>query len=397
MPREKKHFQNTIYFVSDVITIFISYVIAVYFRYHILKGAPGLDTLATPYLLISFAYSLIISSVFCYLRVSNKRRRHGSLTVNAVGCLALLAFFYLIGELYFSRLALFFFWLISSLLLILKAFALMSLFDKRSVRLTKNKKILVVGDGELLFNYLRALHWDSACGFKVIGYVGNKSHYFLEQEFCGIEVDVEHKGWQGNYEDLGKVIEREQPDEVVFALENNEQHRLKELSKIAEGIPASLVPSNSDCIPANARLQKIDEMTVIDLSQGEQEKEEDIGLLGIAILAVFMVLILVITKFDIAGYQGYIAFDSLKCYLFGLMGFLLFNEIKRRMHGILISAALSAIIMIPVIVVFEFLYSKFGMLNEVLVDFAVTGCVLVISSIFYKIGNLIDTECWFTM
>ena len=396
MIREKKKILNRVYFVTDIFTIFISYIVAVYFRYNIMSSLPGLNTLSTPYLLISFAYCVIISSVFYYLRMSS--RKYELFTINAVGCLTLFAFFYVIGELYFSRWALVLFWFVSSVFLTVKSFVLKNLFDKRSWNKTKNKRILVVGDGEILFDYLRALHWDNACGFQVIGYVGNKSQYFFEQEFCGEKIDKKNEGWQGCYENLQDVIEREKPDQIVFALDDNEKYRLKSLKKIVKGIPSSIALSMFDCVPVNARLQKVDEMTLIDLEPAELEHKESIRTLVGVILSVLMLLMLIIRKFDIAGYQGNGTFDDLRCYLFALIGFLLLSEINEKVkgkhHSGVIGTIITMVIMAIIIVVYENFY---GEVIAILTDFKVTGCVLLISLILFSVGKDLDTDNWFLL
>lgn len=123
-----------------------------------MNSLPGREPLSTPYILISFAYCIVLSGVFYYLRSNSGRKPFGILTVNAVGCLALLAYFYAIGELYFSRSTLVFFWFVSSCLLAVKSVVLKALFDKLSVKITKDKHVLVVGEGEVEFDYLRATH-----------------------------------------------------------------------------------------------------------------------------------------------------------------------------------------------------------------------------------------------
>lgn len=133
MIREKIKFQKLINMTTDVLAIFISYVIAVYVRYEIMESQPGLNTLSAPYLLIALSYSFIVASVLSFVRSqkeTDKRNyeQYGLFSINAIGCLFLLAFLYTIGELYFSRWALVLFWLVSSAMLVIKNVFLTELF-----------------------------------------------------------------------------------------------------------------------------------------------------------------------------------------------------------------------------------------------------------------------------
>lgn len=401
MIRERTMFQKVVSYIADICVIFLSYVVSIYFRYEIMISKPGLNTLSFPYLLIAGAYSIIISSVLYYIRSSSARRKYGLIVINAVGCLTLFSFFYMIGEHYFSRWALVIFWIVSSFLLAFKSMVMRILFDKQSARATKKIRVLVIGEGKVTFEYINATNWDSACSFNLIGYVGNKSDYFFACEFSSKGPDSEYEGWLGDYDDFEQVLDKECPDEVVFALDDSELHRLDSLSQIVErkGIRSSLAVSFSKKIPENARVQKLDEMTIIDMGQYETTNYANTKVLGLVISFVLMVLMLFLRKFNVGSIQSYGIFDEMKCYMFAVIGFLIFREICEKLKGKkaaeIIGTVITMFIMLLIVVGYEYLYlQSIGIGKTVLIDMKMVVCVLGISLIAMLFGRNID---WWLM
>lgn len=399
MIRERTVFQKVVSYIADICIVFLSYVISVYFRYEIMISKPGLNTLSLPYLLIAGAYSIIISSVLYYIRSSSAQRKYGLLTVNAVGCLTLFSFFYMIGELYFSRWALVIFWIVSSFLLAIKSMVMRILFDKQSARATKKIRVLLVGEGKAAFEYICATNWDSACSFNLVGYVGNKSDHFFACEFSGKGSDSKYEGWLGDYDDFEKVLDKERPDEVVFALDDSELHRLDCLSQIVERkeIRSSLAVSFSKKIPENAMVQKLDEMTMIDMGQYETINYANTKVLGLVISFVLMVLMLFIRKFNVGSIQSYGIFDEMKCYMFAVIGFLVFREICEKLEGKkaadIIGTVITTIIMLLIVVGYEYLYLHgVGIGKTVLIDMKMVVCILGISLITVLFGR--NSDWW---
>lgn len=378
MIREKVRFQEIISVVTDVLTIFISYVLAVYIRYEIMDSQPGLNTLSAPYLLIAMAYSIIIASILQYVRKSRERKpaggEYGLFSINAIGCLFLLAFFYIIGELDFSRWALVIFWLISSFLLILKSILLTVIFDKKQLELTGKMRILLVGGGEVTRTYINSVCWDTACDFHILGYVGDKTGIFFDYDFEGTGKNAEARGkmtlqdiasagWLGNYEDLENVLQKTMPDEVVFTLEDAELGRLSELLVIARksNVKVSMVPSFGRYIPENAAIHKIDEIKVIDLCGGRKEAANDMHKLGLTLSVVFLMLMLIIKQFKIGNLESFRMYEDYRSFIFAMTGFFVYNSMRIdrvRKYGSTLKAALTVLISAVIIGGFEVVYSQ---------------------------------------
>lgn len=404
MIRERTMFQKGLSYIADICVVFLSYVVSVYFRYEIMSSQPGVNALSLPYLLIAGAYSIIISSVLYYIRSSSAQRKYGILVINAVSCLALFAFFYIIGEIYFSRWALVIFWIVSSFLLAIKSVVTRIIFDKQTAKATKKVRVLIVGEGKVTFEYICAVNWDPACSFNLIGYVGNKSGNFFDCDFSSKGSDSKYEGWLGNYDDFEKILDKEHPDEVVFALDDNELYRFDYLRQIVErkGLRSSLAMSFSKNIPENAKIQKIDKMTLIDMDKDEIRNYSSKKVLVLVISSVLMILMLFIRKFNVGNIQGYGMFNEMRCYMFAVIGFLVFREVCEKLKGKkaaeIISTVITMSIMLLIVVGYEFLYLYgVGIGKAVLIDMKMVVCVLGISLISVLLGKAIENIDWWLM
>lgn len=355
MIREKLWFQEPISTAMDILTIFVSYVFAVYIRYEVMESKPGIDTLSAPYLLIALAYGAIIASLLGYVRRTRGTGKgsglgYGLFAINAVGCLFLLAFLYTIGELYFSRWALVLFWLISSALLILKDMALTAAFTRKQRHLSREKRVVVIGSGRNCGDYIRAVGFDAACDFSIVGYVGERSHTFFDCRFeqSGDEQEDEDAGWLGGYTDAETILERRAPDEVVFALEGGEMDVLDRLQPIVRklGIKASMVPDFGRHIPANAVMRNIDGMKVIDLCEGQEKRESGIFGLGLTLSSVFLILMLVIKRFSIGNMGRFYLYEAYRCFIFAMAGSFLFFNVRKALEGKRFGSTAAALIAI---------------------------------------------------
>lgn len=361
MVRDRLRFQGFISTVADVLAAFVSYVLAVYIRYHILESKPGLNTLSIPYLLIALAYSVIIASILGYVRQSGGQgsgMEYGLFAINAVGCLFLLAFLYTIGEQYFSRWALVLFWLISSALLFLKDIVLTLAFKKRQRAVSRKTRVVVIGSGRNCSDYIRAAGYEDSCDFTIVGYIGEKSRMFFG---CRFEKDG---GWLGRYSEAEAVLERAMPDEVVFAPEDGELGILEKLLPVVRklGIRACLVPGFGRYIPEHAAVRRIDGLKVIDLEEGQEKTASGIYGLGLTLSVVFLILMLIIKRFHIGNVGSFGPYEAYRCFIFAVAGYFLFfclkGLLKDRRHGNTAAAMGTALAGTATILLYEAAYTQ---------------------------------------
>lgn len=399
MIRIKLRFQGFVSTSTDALVVFVSYVLAVYIRYEIMKSQPGLDTLSTPYLLIALAYSIIIASILGYIRQSGKAisrygMEYGLFAINAVGCLFLLAFLYTIGEQYFSRWALVLFWLISSVLLILKNILLTLIFNEKQKAISRRIKIVIVGSGRNCDDYIRAVSYEDTCDFSMVGYIGEKSHTFFDRRF-----EYSGNGWLGGYQEAETILEDLRPDEVVFALEDGELGMLDKLLPLSGklGIKSCLVPSFGRYIPEDATIRRIDELKVIDLSGGQERKTSDINGLGLMLSVVFLILMLVIKRFHIGNAGSLGIYEAYRCFIFAMAGYFLFfnlgRSMKEKKYGNTAAALGAALIGTTVIFLYEAVYTQgVKLARDVGYDLKLTLAVIAVCCIVKTVVDYISKD-----
>lgn len=418
MIRKRLKYEKAVTAITDALVIFVAYILAVYIRYYVLRpSAPGLDLLSLPYLLMAASYSVIMACIMAFRRESGSSRFGGNsltgfLSVNAFGCLGYLAFLYTIGEVNFSRWAMVLFWVISSILLIGKGDLLSIIFDKRKRVMTRKKRVLVVGEGSTMFDYLRGIAFDTATDFTVIGYVGNKSGYFFETKFesetvsYGLDIEEERnnsnknneRGHLGGYDELEEILEKTDPEEVVFALEESEMDRFPELLEMvrSKDIKSSIVPGFNRYIPVNAAVHTLGDVKIIDMTGGRKKKDNStlVEVLGLMLMIMALVLIMVLKKYNIGSASGLRMYESLRYILFGGMAFCLFlclkDVLKPKKYRFVVQAIISVVICSLAAVLYEFIYGEAAeyIIEDIkmIVFFVAAGCAMKI------IGRLIDRD-----
>lgn len=180
--RRKGWIFNVELYLSDFATILLSYVIAVILRYKVMDSDPGINALSLPYMITAVIYSFVMASVIHLLDKTEKKYRYrtdyksgiNTIIMQLIGCLALLSFFYVANAIYFSRVALVVFWLVSSVLLIIKdAFIRKKVWDTQK---NGNQKInvLVVGTGKAAKEFMRSVVCFPNYGYHLSGYLAEK-------------------------------------------------------------------------------------------------------------------------------------------------------------------------------------------------------------------------------
>lgn len=401
MIREKLKYQDQFNLLTDILTVFVSYLLAVILRYKVMRSEPGLDTLSAPYLLVAFCYSIIISIIFQYTRnldIQEGRIGTRNIGINAVGCLFFLGFFYVIGEFYFSRIALVFFWLISSCLLEIKWSLIACLFNKVYARKTEKRRVLLVGGGEVMDQYIRAYKWNNACSFKLIGYVGKAYGIFYDDifEVEDSEKDATKRGNVGNFDHFEEALDKYCPDEVVFALQEEEVHRLSNYIPVVNerGIPSCLVPDYIRYLPGQSSMEGSVNTVAVDLEKHGEKRSYGINLPGAAITVVFLILMLVIDRFGMGNVDGLELYDSYRAFIFGILGYFVYQSLSVRLEGIphaRSKIALFSILVLSVLIcIYEPVYThgvrtRWNIMSDVLMTVGVVSlCSLmqIMKSIF---------------
>jgi len=258
--RNQKLF-NALNLATDWLLIVLSYFASLWLRFDVMDGRRSVP-MDDPKLIVAvFCYAAVIVLVYHILRLYGysrlkKKREEGLriLLVNGVGTLGFMAVFYLMRLMDFSRLTLFLFWLLSSFSVILKRAAVRAVLAHYR-RLGYNlKHILIIGCGQLAYQYAQDIAQNPQLGFSVLGYVGD-----MHQSALGERL--------GGYAQLEEILEKHAPDEVVIALDPQDIHMMPQIMEAAdkEGVRLSLIPFFNNYIPRNPTITPLGKTKLIDM------------------------------------------------------------------------------------------------------------------------------------
>lgn len=257
----KRNYFDFFNVVVDGFTLFISYLIAVYLRFGLLDGDPG--NIAVGWNRQTFSIAIIyMTFVLGSFAINNLYLQHhfrhlsDKLTklviVNSFTILVLTSVFYFLKTIDFSRLCIVFYWITSTLLLIIKN-SVQYYLNKRYSRLFEKKtRVVVIGNGNLAKKYITSIHKHS--NVIVEGYVSK-----VVKEELGRNL--------GAYEDLDTILNNPEIEEVVVALESHEAEYLKSIILVCEkwGTKVSIIPSYYEYLPNRPLLIEQNGIRLINL------------------------------------------------------------------------------------------------------------------------------------
>ena len=268
MIRQNQKIINFLNIVSDAALTFFSYFAALYVRFEILHGQSELLLFSPGYMAIMAAYSGMVVFVYLILRMygSYRFKEPGSeiftiLLVNGVAVLSFMAFLYVTRVMDFPRLAVILFWLFSSLLVVGKRVVGRSILRHYRKLGYNQKHLLLVGSGSLARRYLADLAENPYLGFTVDGCLVSKADLQQKQS---VEFSCP---CLGAYDDLGRILAKRTPDEVIVALEPYETDQIKPILDVVEkeGVRVSLIPFYSEYIPSRPTINIVGSSKLIDL------------------------------------------------------------------------------------------------------------------------------------
>ena len=261
MIKQNQRIINIFNVFSDGIIIFLSYFISLYIRFILLDGTVSVILWRYPYNLTAVVYS--VSMVFFYYIMS----MYGSYrfkavgveniaiaTMNGIGIITLMACMFVFRLEDFSRGVLMIYWAVSTVAIILKRF-IVRIILRHYRRLGYNQKhIIIVGNGHHAFQYIEDLKNNPHLGFTVDGYVSK-----YQKEGLGKCL--------GSYEELDQILQENDIDELIVALEPHEIRFMKDIISCAdkEGVRISLIPFFNDYFPVNVRMERVGETKLIDM------------------------------------------------------------------------------------------------------------------------------------
>ena len=260
MIRKYRGMITSLNMVSDGLLIFLSYFMAVFLRFDVLKGRQSVTYNSAAFVLGAALCSVGIVVILYALRIYRpsrlKSRRSEALvimTVVGIFALGFMAVLFIRRVNDFSRLTLVFFWLFASVLLIGKHLCVNAIAAHIRRRGFNLKHVLVVGSGHLARQYMEDIRRNPQLGYNVAGYIGKEESGIGER--------------MGGYADLDAVLDAHEYDELIVALEPDEvQHMHSVLASAGRaGIRLSLIPFFNDFIPSQPTIDVVDRTRLIDM------------------------------------------------------------------------------------------------------------------------------------
>ncbi len=261
MIKKNQRIINICNMISDGIIIFFSYYISLFIRLIVFHGTTTLPLWRFPYSLRIAVFSVAVVFVYYVLKMygSYRFKAVGSenstiLMINGFSIITFTAILFTTRIENFPRSILFIYWVVSSTLIILKRLTVRKTLHFFR-RLGYNQKhIIIVGNGHHAFQYIEDIMNNPHLGITIDGYVSK-----YEKEGLGKSL--------GAYEDLERILQEYDIDELIVALEPHEIKFMKEIIACAdkEGIRISLIPFFNDYFPSHVRMEKIGNSKLIDM------------------------------------------------------------------------------------------------------------------------------------
>ena len=393
--------------IRDVIlngaVIFASYLLAVVVRYRILRSEPGVDALSAPYLLIALAYSILLATTFDYEEPprwlqseSNITSLYQIISKNAIGCLLLLSAFYMAGIVYFSRWALLLFWVISSFGLVVLKEIIYSRIARRRASGEDCCSVLIIGSGRMAEKYIQSIAQNPQLGIRIAGYFG-------EDGRLGTDTDsIFNKGeysepviqWFGAYDpaELRRTVKEQNIDELLIAEQGFDDRAVEEILLLAHenGIRTNMSIHYSLLVAGESKIKDLGSVKLVGLNESAEEKTNFTT--GVVVTAAFLLLMMVMKKFNMGAMDTLKGFEAYRCIIFALFSFFLFLNLgrmfERKKRGLIKRVILSFGVSICFVLVFETVYSS-AVADNIRLDTLVVTAVMFACLIFAGVAEMI--------
>ena len=248
--------------LSDGALIFLAYFLALWVRFVWWDGVMTDFNLWTPQAILAagiYSVAMVVVFYLCQLyesfrftHIEKEVMRVAGL--NGVGALILMSFLYIFRMEQISRLAVLLFWLFSTLLVGAKRGILKAVLHRYRTKGYNQRHVVVVGCGHLARQYVKDIRENPHYGVTVDGYVGRTVRPEMGKSL-------------GEYEALDKILEQNQVDELVVALEPEEIQFMAPTLAAAdkEGVRLSIVPFYNDYIPPHPTIEAVGNSRLINM------------------------------------------------------------------------------------------------------------------------------------
>lgn len=239
---------NKLHVVLDAVVLVVAYTIAYVIQFVIMK-----KTLAPFHMQDYFAAMLPIAILFLILygccqlyypkRVMGRRLEAGNIIkANTIGILLITLVLYLVKENNFSRLFLFYFVLLNSILLIIERNLVRYVLVMMRIKGFNQKHILLVGYSRAAVNFINRVKANPQWGYNMRGVLDDNVAWGTP--VGGVNVI-------GKIADLEPILALNRLDEIIITLSITEYEKLEKIVKTCEksGVHTKFVPDYNNMIP----------------------------------------------------------------------------------------------------------------------------------------------------
>ena len=263
MTKRNQPILNLLSAIVDGVLLYVSYFIASWLRFGVLKADMTLKRVwSAPYRNMFLLYSVLLVALFAINNVYSSSKRKMRLRdeaaqvirLNLIGLVLYTSFQYFTKAGVFSRLTYGFYYLISTFLLILKRMILKNLLYYFRSNGRNLKHVLVAGNGHLASQYIKSVENNPQYGYTIDGYVGKPKKTAKTRNL-------------GTYEDLPRVLSTHDIDEIVVALEPHETRFMQTIINSSEkqGIKTSVIPFYNDFLPVHPVIEEMDNVKLFSV------------------------------------------------------------------------------------------------------------------------------------
>ncbi|MEG1073082.1 MAG: undecaprenyl-phosphate glucose phosphotransferase [Oscillospiraceae bacterium] len=260
MIKKNQRLLNLLNVVSDMLLIAFSMVLAYWLRFYVFDGMSGhLSVLY--YLKLSFFVAPATVLLYSFFNLYNSFRTRRFLEElpriflsNLLAVALLTAAFYVLRLEHFSRLTLVFHFVLSTVFIGGKRLALRLLLRHYRAMGRNLKHVILVGGGENAAQYAAVIHVQRDFGYQLIGYLADTQN-------------LPNAAYLGKFSALESVLQTNNPDEVVAALDAGDYHQMESIIAACEktGCKLSILPFYSKFLPAHPDIDEVGGLMLINL------------------------------------------------------------------------------------------------------------------------------------
>ncbi|MCG3171962.1 MAG: UDP-glucose:undecaprenyl-phosphate glucose-1-phosphate transferase [Myxococcota bacterium] len=264
----KKHAQvfQTLLVISDVVVWVFAFALAHLVRFwspgfiEFSSRPPRKDTILVLALAVGgFFLSYLLIGLYRSHRISGPASEVLELLKGAgLGLLILVGLGYFVLDVRYSRLTLVIFSAFVFMLNLVSRSTLRSILHLMRARGWNQRSVVVVGVGELAREIAEAIDRHPEFGLRLLGFVSTRP--VRRGRFSGRPI-------LGDAGSLARILEETQADQVLFALPNGEEHRLRELLDSMSGVVADvrMAPDLTRFMTLNSSVEELGDLPLINL------------------------------------------------------------------------------------------------------------------------------------